>query len=272
MAAVWVPAWPSALKWGLLVRHHGDWDALAVTGLWGMGCKEAPWPPGARCGCGNRLQLCLFAVLQLLWEKSWFIWWGLSPPLEPMATVSPHLKQRMLVRLPQLLACLAFPCPCPPQGVFLCLPACSPRARCRGCRGVRAMQQQNSPLPISATARKAFPSSRITAGYPAPNTGCGHISRREGARTPPLFVPHQTKMPALPCCLDRAPTPTRQWGPWAVGTPGSPFGSTWVPMSYLGVSHLLPQPLLPGMLRMQKLTAAQTSFYPYIVSAYTLPS
>ena len=43
-------------------------------------------------------------------------------------------------------------------------------------------------------------------------------------------------------------------------------------MSYLGVSHLLPQPLLPGMLRMQKLTAAQTSFYPYIVSAYTLPS
>lgn len=170
------------------------------------------------------------------------------------------------------LHCFPLPLPSPRRfSLPSCvLPTCAVQGL-QGCEG-NAAAEFTTPR-LCATARKAFPSSRITAGYPTPNTGCGHISQREGARTPPLFVPHQRKMPALPCCLDRArPPPPRQWGPWAVGTPGSPFGSTWVPMSYLGVSHLLPQPLLPGMLRMQKLTAAQTSFYPYIVSAYTLPS
>jgi len=66
-----------------------------------------------------------------------------------MVTMSPYLKQHILVWLLQLLACLSFPCVCLPEGFFLCLPMCSRHAWCRACEGVRAMQQHDSPLHIS---------------------------------------------------------------------------------------------------------------------------
>lgn len=52
-----------------------------------------------------------------------------------MVTMSRYLKQRTLMQLLQLLACLAVPCPCHPRGIFLCLPLCSQSAQCRGCEG-----------------------------------------------------------------------------------------------------------------------------------------
>lgn len=56
-----------------------------------------------------------------------------------MVTMSPYLKQCMLVWLLQLLACLAFPCLCLPKDIFLCLPTWPQHAWYRECGGVRAM-------------------------------------------------------------------------------------------------------------------------------------
>lgn len=157
---------------------------------------------------------------------------------------------------------LLWPLGCPasafPKALFFACP-CAPIGP--GAGGVRAMQQHNSPCHPCAAARKAFPSSRIPAGYPTPNTGLTHLSLSRGARTPPLLCPTKGTRCAVP-------TGPGTSSPGALGTPGS----IWILRIYLTVSHHLPQPLLPGMLRMQKLRAAQTSFYPYIVSAYTLPS
>lgn len=142
-------------------------------------------------------------------------------------TVSPYQKQRTLVAA--VAPCL--PCLCLRKAIVLCLP-CAPSRP--GAGGVKAMQQHNSPCHPCRAARKAFPSSKITAGYPTPNAGLTHLSLSRGARTPPFIVPHQKY---LLCC---APW-TRHLLTWGTGNPRKHLGPLDLPLSHTSSPSLSSQ-------------------------------
>lgn len=130
---------------GSQTHHHGDWDALAITELQEMGCKEAPKDPQ------RILRLWEQAATATPLGQALVYLVGAQPSIKAYGqattavALSPYLKQ--------LLACLAFPCLSPPQGIFLCLLVCFQHVQC----GEYVWgEQHSSRLHISAQQQKSF--------------------------------------------------------------------------------------------------------------------